>query len=144
MNAETRGLLLGAALGAGLAATAYAYDQIRKRLPKYRQQAALLHEVRSCLFSRFSWSGWITVMHVVASPISLQQRILWRAKHVDRSGTYHGARASNTTFVTRRCYQIQRLKVPNNCLNVLQYEELLLPPRAAMEALEDDMLHQVG
>jgi len=86
MNPENKGLLLGAALGAGLAATAYVYDQIRKRLPKYKQQAALLHEVPCCLFSRCSWSGLITVMHVVISPISLQQHTLWRAKRVSRLG----------------------------------------------------------
>jgi hypothetical protein len=41
----TKLLGIGAAVATGIAATYYGYEQVSKRLPKYRQQCELLQQV---------------------------------------------------------------------------------------------------
>lgn len=122
--------VLGVAAGVatGIAAGVYGYEQVSKRMPRYRQQKELLQEV-----------GGVGLWAAPAAPGPRA----W-------SGRLQQAGLPRPTRPRRRPPRgpdCDRLRAPANARPAPpaprpQYEKMMLPPRSEMQPLEDDIVKQ--
>jgi hypothetical protein len=116
---------VGAAVATGIAAGVYGYDQVTKRMPRYRQQRELLLEVGPAV------EGWF-------GPEIALGRGLDRAFGPCRHEIIH-VECSGVWLPCRFALDQADLLLPRR----LQYEKAMLPPRKDLQGLEDDIVKQV-
>lgn len=122
---------VGAAVATGIAAGVYGYEQITKRMPRYKQQRELLAQVGFIGFSHPAGSGPL--------PWRLSCVLPGLPPARPRCSTCRPVPAAlcRSRLLTAAAAAPRRRPPPP------QYERMMLPPRTELQGLENDIVKQV-